>query len=81
MLIAYAAASTGEATLTGFEADGAVSRSRAFHAQNCAMLHLRGESFNECFGGIAQFYAVSVSEFVRNASRARDSCDEKRYLR
>jgi hypothetical protein len=44
------------------------------------MLHLRGESSNECFGGIAQIYAVLVSEFVRNASRARDSCDEKRKL-
>jgi hypothetical protein len=56
---------TRKATLTGFEADGAVSRSCAFHAQNCAILCLRGESADERLGGIAQIYAVSVSEFVR----------------
>src|SRR6185503_13505481 len=71
MFIAYTAASTREATLTGFELTFRISRSRAFHAQNSAILRLRGESSDECFGGIAQIYAVFVSEFVRNASRVR----------
>jgi hypothetical protein len=79
MHFANSPSTTMEATLTGFEPEGAVSRSCAFHAQNCAMLHLRGESSDECFGGIAQIYAVLVSEFVRNASRARayDSGDAR----
>ena len=71
MLIIYAAASTREATLTGFEPTFRISRSCAFHAQNSAILRLRGESSNECFGGIAQIYAVFVSELVRNALRVR----------
>ena len=71
MLIIYAAASTREVTLTGFEPTFRISRSCAFHAQNSAILRLRGESSNECFGGIAQIYAVFVSELVRNASRVR----------
>jgi hypothetical protein len=59
------------ATLTGFETYTVTSRSCAILPQIGGELHLICRALNWPFGRFAQIYAVSVSEIVRNLSRAR----------